>query len=242
MRFRGIFTMVAKILGAQYAWAKKLIKEHEAEKFIEASVRHRAEKEPETPPPVIEEFSPSFIKARTFTEAHEGGYGDVPDDRGGETKFGISKRSYPELNIRKLTRKQAREIYKRDYWDKIRGDELPEDVARVVFDMAINAGVGTASKHLQLAIDAPPDGVIGNKTLRRLDAHLRKEDPYTLAKKLLEKRRWYYARLMSRDPSQTKFGLAWARRVNMLEEALDREEGLRRQAVVNNIAKNALKP
>lgn len=78
----------------------------------------------------------------------EGGYANDKVDRGGKTKFGISQKAYPDVDISKLTLPQAVAIYKRDYWDKIGGDKLPESVALNAFDAAVNQGVGFAKSAL----------------------------------------------------------------------------------------------
>lgn len=73
---------------------------------------------------------------------HEGGYVNHPSDPGGETQWGISKRAYPTLDIKALTRDDAKAIYKRDYWDKIEG---VSDLVRFhVFDFAVNSGLHSA--------------------------------------------------------------------------------------------------
>jgi len=81
-----------------------------------------------------------FEKAISFVLEHEGGYSNDPNDPGGETKFGISKRSYPELDISKLTLKQAKEIYYKNYWLKAGCNELPFPFNIIVFDTAVNMG------------------------------------------------------------------------------------------------------
>jgi len=81
-----------------------------------------------------------FEKAIKFVLKWEGGYSNDPNDPGGETKYGISKRSYPELDISKLTLKQAKEIYYQNYWLKTSCDELPFPFNIVVFDTAVNMG------------------------------------------------------------------------------------------------------
>lgn len=93
--------------------------------------------------------------------SHEGGYVNHPSDPGGETKWGISKRSYPNLNIKELTREQAKEIYKRDFWDKINGDALYDGVAFQALDFAVNSGIGTAIRYLQRALGVADDGHFG---------------------------------------------------------------------------------
>jgi lysozyme family protein len=84
---------------------------------------------------------------RTLLEV-EGGYVNHPTDPGGETKFGISKRSYPTLDIPHLTRDDAARIYRRDYWDRV-PDGLPDDLHWMVFDSAVNHGVARALAWLQ---------------------------------------------------------------------------------------------
>ncbi|MFS4437859.1 glycoside hydrolase family 108 protein [Paracoccaceae bacterium GXU_MW_L88] len=103
----------------------------------------------------------------------EGGYVNDPRDPGGETNHGISKRAYPKLNIRDLTKDDAIAIYKRDYWDAINGDELAEisrEVALAAFDGAVNQGVEISAMLLQKAVGAKSDGIIGPKSLAAVRA------------------------------------------------------------------------
>ena len=85
---------------------------------------------------------------------HEGGYVNDPDDAGGKTNWGISERFYPTLDILNLTKEQAKEIYKRDYWDKNRVEELPYHLRHIFFDMCVNQGRRTAVKILQRATNS----------------------------------------------------------------------------------------
>lgn len=106
-----------------------------------------------------------FYKALDFVEVAEGGYSDDPNDTGnwtggakgkGElrgTQYGISAAAYPTLDIKALTKDEARAIYKRDYWDRIDGDDLPWPLSLVAFDHAVNAGVGRARKTLDETTD-----------------------------------------------------------------------------------------
>ena len=87
-----------------------------------------------------------------YLKGYEGGYVNDPKDPGGETNFGISKRSYPRLDIGRLTWADAKVIYKKDFWDAVRGDELPLGVDLVVCDPAIHSGPGFAIKLLQKAL------------------------------------------------------------------------------------------
>ena len=86
-------------------------------------------------------MSVGFEPAVELILKHEGGYVNHPDDPGGETNFGIAKRSYPNLEIDKLSEDDAKRIYKEDYWDKVRGDQLHPAVALMVFDTAVNMGI-----------------------------------------------------------------------------------------------------
>ena len=94
---------------------------------------------------------------------HEGDYVNNPDDPGGETKWGISKRSYPHLDIKSLTRDQAKEIYRQDFWDKI-GDSAHSAVKFQLFDFAVNSGIKRAIKELQRAVKVVDDGDWGPKS------------------------------------------------------------------------------
>ena len=84
---------------------------------------------------------------------HEGGYVNDPNDLGGETKYGITKRFYPDVDIKSLTKEDAKDIYKRDYWDKNKIDNLPDNLKHIFFDMCVNQGRGTAVRVLQRAIN-----------------------------------------------------------------------------------------
>ena len=106
-----------------------------------------------------------FDEAFKIVIGHEGGYVNDSNDPGGETKFGISKRSYPHENIRELTLDQAKQIYLRDYWNRCQCAQLPAMIRVHVFDAAVNSGTVQASKWLQRAVRADPDGVIGAQTV-----------------------------------------------------------------------------
>ena len=154
----------------------------------------------------------NFDKAIVKTLAKEGGsrFTDDPVDRGGATKYGISQRSYPHLDIRNLTEQQAREIYKRDYWDRVRGDEITSGtIAENIFDTCVNMGVRTGSRLAQLALDIEPaDGIIGSQSLaviNQTDEELFISN-YTIAKIAR------YAHICNKDRSQSKFLLGWLNR------------------------------
>lgn len=146
-----------------------------------------------------------FDRAFRVVIGHEGGYVNHPDDPGGETKFGISKRSYPNEDIATLTLERAKEIYRADYWDRLRADELPLQVAIPLFDFAVNSGVASAVLALQAVVGARRDGVIGPKTI---DAVKRADIAKTVVE-LQAERIVFLAGLATFKA----FGRGWSRRV-----------------------------
>ncbi|MGV0961840.1 MAG: glycoside hydrolase family 108 protein [Limnohabitans sp.] len=94
---------------------------------------------------------------------HEGGYWD--DQVGGPTKWGISKRSYPDLDIPALTVEDAEVIYRRDFLAPLQVNRYEDGLAFQLLDFAVNSGQQTAIKVLQRALGLNPDGLIGSKTL-----------------------------------------------------------------------------
>jgi lysozyme family protein len=112
----------------------------------------------------------TFDRAVKLVLRHEGGYANDSHDAGGETKFGISKRSYPALDIRALTELDAVALYRRDYWDALRCDAMPPSVALVVFDGAVNQGRYAVTLDLQGALGVKADGILGPITLAAVSA------------------------------------------------------------------------
>jgi lysozyme family protein len=97
--------------------------------------------------------------------AEEGGYVHHPNDPGGETKFGISQRAYPHLDIARLTLADVVALYQRDYWTPMRGDAFPDPLALLLFDSAVNQGPKTAIRLLQKALTLNEDGLPGPLTI-----------------------------------------------------------------------------
>ncbi len=142
---------------------------------------------------------------------HEGGYVNNPKDPGGETKFGISKRAYPALDIASLTLDDAKAIYKRDYWDRAQCDRLPPAIAFQVFDGAVNSGIGTSIRWLQAAAGVAQDGVVGPMTVRAVGD----KDVGVMLARFNGARLAFMASLSTFDV----FGRGWARRIasNLME-------------------------
>lgn len=146
-----------------------------------------------------------FAKVIDRVLASEGGYVWNKNDPGGETNWGIAKRSYPNVDIKRLTREGAIAIYRRDFWDRVQGDKLPPEVAFQVFDAAVNHGPGNAIRWLQRAAGVADDGVIGPVSL----AAIRKADPCDLVLRFNAIRLDFYASLTA----FATFGKGWIRRV-----------------------------
>lgn len=144
-----------------------------------------------------------FKKAVEFVLKHEGGYVNDPHDAGGETNYGISKRAYPNVDIKNLTRDQAIEIYKRDYWDKLPAT-LPAAVHCVLFDCAVNAGIGRALRILQAAIKVGQDGKWGGLS----QSALNKYDVNDLLLKFVTERVMFYSTLTTFG----RYGKGWVSR------------------------------
>lgn len=147
----------------------------------------------------------NFDQAFDLLIGHEGGYVHHPKDPGGETKFGISKRAYPDENIKDLSLDRAKQIYRRDYWDKVEAENLPPEIRFDVFDVAVNSGVGTAVKMLQRAAFAEADGILGPRT--RLA--IKSMNPLLLFARINGARLAYMADL----PTWPAFGRGWAKRI-----------------------------
>ena len=144
---------------------------------------------------------------------HEGGYTEGKGDPGGETRFGVSKRSYPDEDIKNLTLERSKEIYKRDFWDRAQCDKLPAALAFQVFDAAVNSGIGQSIRFLQRAVGVADDGQLGPLTIAAIQ---RREAPEMIA--LFNAERLEF---MTKLSVWDQFSRGWARRIaaNLKEAA-----------------------
>ena len=143
-------------------------------------------------------YSNKFLKAFDYMLKYEGGYVNDKANPGGETKFGISRRSYPRLNINDLTLEQAREIYRRDFWVKAKCEDISdENLALKFFDLVVNMGTQVVA-----------DGVIGPITLVAIN----KADPTDLLAALKSEAAGYYRLIAQTNPSQQRFIEGWLSR------------------------------
>jgi len=139
---------------------------------------------------------------------HEGGYVNHPKDPGGETNLGVTKRVYEKWggtkDMKDLTVEDVAPIYKKEYWDKCRCDDLESGVDWAVFDWAVNSGTGRASKAIQKICGAAQDGAIGPKTL----ALINKQNTEYVVEEFGKIRQDFYESLKTFDT----FGKGWTRR------------------------------
>lgn len=147
--------------------------------------------------------------------AHEGGYVNHPADPGGATNRGVTQRVYDAYrkrqgeaprSVRAITADEVADIYKRQYWDAVKGDDLPSGLDYAVFDYAVNSGPGRAIKDLQRELGVAVDGQIGNVTL----AAAKSADVFDLIERLCARR----MRFLKSLRHWGTFGKGWTSRVN----------------------------
>ena len=160
----------------------------------------------------------NWIKCLETILHHEGGYVNHPKDPGGETNLGVTKRVYEDFggtkDIKDLTREDVEPIYKKNYWDRVKGDDLPAGLDLCVFDFGVNAGTGRAAKYLQTMIGTVADGGIGPNTLKKLNDYVEEHGIEDAIKNYQSDRQKYYESLSTFDT----FGKGWTRRVDETTE------------------------
>lgn len=159
-----------------------------------------------------------FKKALMETLKLEGGYSDHKKDPGGKTNFGITEKTARNWGykgaMKDLTLKEAGEIYKKGYWDKVKGDSLiSQEVAQEAFDTAVNCGVGNASKFLQKAYNKlkkgsplSEDGKIGPATVRAINSYNRAN---RIVKAANAEQARYYCELVEKNEKLEAFYFGW---------------------------------
>ena len=139
---------------------------------------------------------------------HEGGYVNHPKDPGGETNLGVTKRVYEKWggtkDMKDLTVEDVAPIYKKEYWDRCKCDDLPSGLDWAVFDWAVNSGTGRAAKAVQKICGASQDGAIGPKTLALVEG----QSPHYMIEQFGKIRQEFYESLKTFDT----FGKGWTRR------------------------------
>ena len=156
----------------------------------------------------------NWEKSLALVLKSEGGYVNNPADPGGMTNLGVTKvvweewvgHPVDEKIMRELTPDRVAPLYKRKYWDACNCDNLPLGIDYLVFDFAVNAGVGRSAKTLQTAIGCVPDGAIGPNTM----AAINKAEPKSLIDKFSIAKTNFYQSLKT----FSVFGKGWLRRVD----------------------------
>ncbi len=159
-----------------------------------------------------------FEEALRYILAEEGGYVNNPRDPGGMTNLGVTKRVWEkwigktvtEAEMRRLTPEMVAPLYRQRYWDKCRCGELPSGVDFLVFDTAVNMGVGAASKLLQEAVGSSPDGVIGPLTVAKAKAAMH----YAAVMQMAFLRALRYMKTKNIET----FGNGWAARLKRVQD------------------------
>lgn len=161
----------------------------------------------------------------------EGGYVNDPADSGGETIYGISKRANPEAWAKgRPSLKDAENIYRRNYWEAVKGDYLPPKVAAVLFDHAVLSGPGAAIEDLNRALGKHGGGIDENIVKSAWSA-----DHEKLATDLTAKRLERFDRIVARHPEKAKFFPGWSHRaVSALSEAGVENDMLKEYTVIKS--------
>lgn len=163
----------------------------------------------------------AFSRALAETLIHEGGYVNHPKDPGGRTNLGVTQRvweawtgkSSNEAEMRSLTREMVAPLYRKNYWDAVRADDMPAGIALCVFDFGVNSGPPRAITYLQRALSAPVDGKIGPQTIAAVKAYVALHGEKNLIKVYQDNRR-AFLRSLGTFPI---FGKGWMRRVDAVE-------------------------
>lgn len=170
-----------------------------------------------------------FDTCLEFILQREGGYVDHPSDRGGATNQGIIHRVYdawrinrdlPAQDVADIEPGEVWLIYSENYWRPVRAGSVPVPLDLVLFDTAVNHGVGRAIKILQRVIGADQDGAFGSITASLLEQTLAKYGIRPLVENYLAERSDFYARIIDRDPTQRVFARGWSNRMKELARAV----------------------
>ena len=154
-------------------------------------------------------YSDFFLKCIQVLLSLEGGYSNKKPDAGGETNFGLSKRQYPDINMKTLTRDRAIEIYYSDYWIPMNIERLMDDeLVLLLFCFGVNAGIRTAIRVLQKLIGVDEDGFIGSETARAI-----KEFNGNITEDFTKRQKLFYITLVQKKPKEAINLPGWLNRV-----------------------------
>lgn len=148
---------------------------------------------------------------------NEGGYVNDPDDKGGATNYGITIKTLSdftgheveEKDVRNLTMETVRKIYRANYWDRLKLDQVKSrELAHLLFDQAVNRGTRIVAEQIQKIVGVQQDGIVGNITLRAIN----ERDPKKLIIEFIKASQNAYIRIALSDHTQIKFLTSWINR------------------------------
>lgn len=151
---------------------------------------------------------------QTREQRRKVGYVNIPQDRGGETKYGVAQRANPDIPVRDLNLYGAMAVYFYKYWLVGKCDRMPYPLTIIHFDGCVNHGPVRAAKFLQSAAGVGVDGQIGDVTLQAIA----EQDQATIIQNISAARAQFYNDIVARNPSQQMFLNGWMRRINEVTE------------------------
>ncbi len=167
-------------------------------------------------------YSDVYLGAVRRTLEIEGGLVDDPVDRGGRTNYGITARTLRHYNnltgrtlrMEGLNHVDVLAIYHTLYWTKGHVNEMPTWAQPIMFDWMVHSGIWRATALMQGVIGAKPDGLLGPRTLRALEAAGRVSTPEYAVNRLAIRRMRHLCGIVQHDPTQSRFIKGWWRRVS----------------------------
>lgn len=167
-----------------------------------------------------------FQRALVVTLKYEGGFANDPDDPGGATMKGVTaavysswrmRRGLPQRSVRLIEQAELEAIYRQEYWGPAGCNDMAWPLSLVVFDFAVNSGVGQAVRVVQRMVGAYDDGNYGPKTHALLLERSAVWGWEESALKVCTARRVFIARIISQNPKLEKFRAGWQKRIEQLE-------------------------
>jgi len=160
----------------------------------------------------------NFEQCLALVLRSEGGFVQNPKDPGGATNLGVTKATYESYvgrsvdadEMKGLTPDTVAPLYKKMYWDKVRGDDMPAGVDYALFDLAVNSGPRQATKFIQNIASVPADGLMGDRTVQQVNTL----DPADTVAKLCNERLQFLQQLNTWDT----FGKGWSKRVSDVQK------------------------
>jgi lysozyme family protein len=157
---------------------------------------------------------PKFVDALQHVYKHETDQLVNFPKYGGKTRYGITSKQYPDVNIENLSQEDATKIYEKDYWNKIQGENLPRKVSKTVMDNAVLGGQPAAVKMLQQIVGNKPTGSMDDKTVQSVLNYTAEHGEDALAKRYNERRKSRVKRIKG----AVRFGKGWTNRIKDLED------------------------